>query len=211
MAKLLYIESSPRKGRSHTDAVARTFLDAYVAAHPDSTVDTWDLWSADEPLVEFDGPAITARYAARDPDYTHTSEEAEVWATIDRSVDRLRAADLYVLGVPMWNYGVPYKFKHLVDVVTQPGLTIIPARDGKPPEGLLTGRRAVVISARGGFYTPGEPRASDDMVVPYVTRWLNLIGVVEVTTITVDGQGLPSAPADEEKAKARAREVAAAL
>ena len=211
MVKVLYIESSPRRDRSHTDAVARAFLDAYLAVHPRSTVDSWDLWSSDEPLVEFDGPAITAKYAARDPDHVHTPEEAKVWATIARSVDRLRAADLYVLGVPMWNYGVPYKFKHLVDVVTQPGLTIIPARDGKPPEGLLAGRRAVVISARGGFYTPGGPRASDDMVIPYVTRWLNLIGVADVTTITVDGQGLPGAPADEARAKARAREVAAAL
>ncbi len=211
MAKLLYVESSPRQGRSHTAAVAHAFLDAYRAAHPDDQVDTWDLWSADEPLIEFDGAAITAKYAGRDPDYVHTPEEAEAWATIDRSVDRLRAADLYVLGVPMWNYGVPYKFKHLVDVVTQPGLTTIPARDGKPPVGLLTGRRAVVISARGGVYAPGGPRASDDMVIPYVTRWLNLIGVNDVTTITVDGQGLPDACADEERAKARAREVAAAL
>ena len=211
MAKLLYIEASPRKARSHTDAVARAFLNAYLAVHPGDLVDTWDLWSEDEPLIEFDGAAITAKYAVRDPGYVHTPEEAEAWATIDRSIGRLRAADLYVLGVPMWNYGVPYKFKHLVDVVTQPGLTTIPAKDGKPPVGLLTGRRAVVISARGGFYTAGGPRASDDMVIPYVTRWLNLIGVDDVTTITVDGQGLPDASINEEKAKVQAREVAAAL
>ena len=211
MAKLLYVESSPRGDRSHTAAVARAFLNAYQEAHPCDEVDTWDLWSLDAPLVEFDGAAITAKYAVRNPGYVHTPEEAEAWATIDRSIARLRAAELYVFGVPMWNYGVPYKFKHLVDVVTQPGLTIIPAKDGRPPVGLLTGRRAVVISARGGFYTPGGPRASDDMVIPYMTRWLNLIGVEDVTTITVDGQGLPGAPVDEEKAKARAREVAAAL
>ena len=211
MARLLYVESSPRGNRSHTAAVARAFLDAYQAAHPGDEVDTWDLWSTDAPLVEFDGPAITAKYAVRNPGYVHTPKEAEAWAMIDRSIDRLRAAELYVLGVPMWNYGVPYKFKHLVDVVTQPGLTTIPAKDGKPPVGLLTGRRAVVISARGGFYASGGPRASDDMVIPYVTRWLNLIGVDDVTTITVDGQGLPGAPADEETAKTRAREVAAAL
>ena len=211
MTKLLYVESSPRGAQSHTTAVVHAFLDAYLAAHPGNEVDTWDLWSRTEPLVEFDGAAITAKYAARDPGYVHTPEEAEAWATINKSIDRLRAAELYVLGVPMWNYGVPYKFKHLVDIVTQPGLTIIPAKDGKPPIGLLTGRRAVVISARGGFYTPGGSRASDDMVIPYVTRWLNLIGVDDVTTITVDGQGLPGAPAAEEKAKAQAREVAAAF
>ena len=211
MARVLYVESSPRKDRSHTDAVARVFLDAYLTAHPGDSVDHWDLWSTDDPLVEFDGAAITAKYAVRDPNYVHSPEEAEAWATIDRSIDRLRAADLYVLGVPMWNYGVPYKFKHLVDVVTQPGLTTIPAKDGKPPIGLLTGRRALVISARGGFYTAGGPRASDDMVIPYVTRWLNLIGVENVATITVDGQGLPDAIANEERAKERARDIAKAF
>ena len=211
MSKLLYIESSPRQGRSHTAAVAHVFLEAYRDAHPDSTVDTWDLWSKDEPLVEFDGAAITAKYAVRNPGYVHTPEEAQAWATIDRSIDRLRAADLYVLGVPMWNYGPPYKFKHLVDVVTQPGLTTIPARDGKPPVGLLTGRRAVVVSARGGFYTAGGPRAGDDMVIPYVTRWLRLIGVDDVHTLLVEGQGLPDARANEERAKESAKALAASL
>ena len=211
MSKLLYIESSPRQGRSHTAAVAHVFLDAYRVAHPDSTVDTWDLWSKDEPLVEFDGAAITAKYAVREPGYVHTPEEAQAWATIDRSIDRLRAADLYVLGVPMWNYGPPYKFKHLVDVVTQPGLTTIPARDGKPPVGLLTGRRAVVVSARGGFYTAGGPRAGDDMVIPYVIRWLRLIGVDDVHTLLVEGQGLPDASAHEEQAKTQAMALAASL
>ncbi len=211
MSKLLYIESSPRRARSHTVAVAHAFLDAYLTAHPDSTVDTWDLWSKDEPLVEFDGAAITAKYAVREPGYVHTPEGAQAWATIDRSIDRLRAADLYVLGVPMWNYGVPYKFKHLVDVVTQPGLTTIPARDGRPPVGLLTGRRAVVVSARGGFYTAGGPRAGDDMVIPYVTRWLRLIGVDDVHTLLVEGQGLPDARANEERAKESAKALAASL
>ena len=211
MARVLYIESSPRQGRSHTANVAHAFLDTYGATHPGDTVDTWDLWSAKERLVEFDGAAITAKYATREPGYVHTPEEAAAWATIDQSIDRLRAAELYVLGVPMWNYGVPYKFKHLVDVVTQPGLTTIPAKDGKPPIGLLTGRRAVVISARGGFYTAGGPRASDDMVIPYVTRWLNLIGVDDVTTILVEGQGVPGATAHEERAIAQARSVAAAF
>ena len=200
-------ESSPRKDRSHSVAVAHAFLDAYRAAHPADAVDTWDLWSPAERLMEFDGDAITAKYAARGPAVVHTPAEAEAWATITRSIDRLRSADRYLFGVPMWNYGVPYKFKHLVDIVTQPGLTFRP--DPKGPIGLLTGRRAVVISARGGVYAPGTPRAADDMELPYVNRWLNLIGVTDVTSILVEGTSLPDAAATRERAVAEARTVAA--
>ena len=56
MAKLLYIESSPRKERSHSIAVAHAFLDAYRSANPGDEVETWDLWAEGEQLPEFDGP-----------------------------------------------------------------------------------------------------------------------------------------------------------
>ena len=82
MAKLLHIESSPCKNRSQTDAVARAVLDAYLTLHPDDAVNAWDLRSADEPLVEFDGVAIAAKYAVCDPGSVHTSDEPETRAAI---------------------------------------------------------------------------------------------------------------------------------
>ena len=209
MSKLVYIESSPRKDRSHSIAVARAFLDAYRAGHPSDEVDTWDLWAAGERLPEFDGAAITAKYAARGPGFVHTPAEADAWATITRSADRLRAADVLVLAVPMWNYGIPYKLKHLIDVVTQPGLTFRPSPDG--PVGLMTRTRAVVVSARGGNYAAGTRFAERDMELPYLVRWLNLIGIADVTPITLEGANLGEAAAAEARAKgiAEAQRVAA--
>ena len=205
MAKLLYVESSPRKERSHSIAVAHAFLDAYRAAHPGDTVDTWDLWAPAEQLIEFDGYAITAKYAARGPDPKHSADEAGAWATITRSADRLRSADKLLLGVPMWNLGIPYKLKHLIDVVTQPGLTFRPTPD-KGPVGLLTHMKAAVISSRGGVYSGGAPFAHFDLELPYVMRWLNLVGITDVASILVEG----TVYGEEKAAEARAKAIAEA-
>ncbi len=212
MAKLLYVESSPRKGRSQSIAVAHAFLDAYRAAHPADAVDTWDLWSPAERLMEFDGHAITAKYAMRGPNPSHSPEEAQAWATITRSAERLRSADVLLLGVPMWNYGIPYKLKHLIDVVTQPGLTFRPD-PVKGPVGLLTHCRAVVISARGGVYAPGSPYADRDMELPYVLRWLGLIGITDVRSVVVEGTvfGEEKAAEARGRATAEAQAIAATL
>lgn len=209
MAKLLYIESSPRKERSHSIAVAHAFLDAYKAANPGDEVETWDLWAEGEQLPEFDGPAITARFAARDG-AMHTEPEAEAWRVVTRSADRLKSADKLVLSAPMWNFGVPYKLKHLIDVVTQPGLTF-----GRDPEkgyfGLTPAKSALVIIARSGSYAEGTPLAGMDMETPYLKLWLGWIGVTGVREIFVEpASHEPGADeAAREKAVGEARAMAA--
>ena len=81
MAKLLYIESSPRKERSHSIAVANEFVAAYRSAHPDGRPSTqWNLWAAAEQLPEFDGAAITAKYAMLGVGTPHSPPEADAWA-----------------------------------------------------------------------------------------------------------------------------------
>ena len=211
MPKLLYIESSPRKERSNTIAVARAFLDAYRAAHPDHEVETWDLWAEAEQLPEFDGAAITARYAAFGG-ATHEAPEAEAWATVRRTADRFKSADVLLLGVPMWNFGVPYKFKHLVDVVTQPGMTF-----GFDPAkgffGLTPAKTAVFVTARSGVYAEGSPLAAMNTETPYLRNWLGFLGVADVREILVEGtaHGPDATKAALEKATAQAREMGGTL
>ncbi len=210
MAKLLYIESSPRKERSHSIAVARAFIDAYRLAHPTGAVDTWDLWAPAEQLPEFDGAAITAKYAMATAT-AHTPAEAEAWTAIGRSAERLKSADLLLLSVPMWNFGVPYKLKHLIDVVTQPGLTF--GHDPvKGPFGLVPARAAVVVSARGASYAAGSPFAAMDREAPYLTGWLNWIGVADVRHVLVEPTRTEASAAEaRDKATAEARTLAASL
>ncbi len=212
MPKLLYIESSPRKERSHSIAVARSFVAAYQSAHPDVTVDTWDLWAAGEQLPEFDGAAITAKYAIIGG-AAHSPPEADAWAAINRSADRFKSADVLLLSVPLWNFGVPYKLKHLIDTVTQPGLTFAIDRAKGTVAGLVPARAAVVVSARGGAYGPGSPMAAMDMEAPYLQMWLKFVGVADVRHVYVEptSYGEPAATAAREKATAEARAIAAAV
>ena len=173
-------------------------------------VDTWDLWAAAEELPAFDRAAITAKYAMAGG-APHTPGEAQAWAAIGRSADRLKTADLLLLSVPMWNFGIPYKLKHLIDVVTQPGLTfgIDPA---KGPFGLVPAKAAVVVSARGASYEPGSPFAAMDMEVPYLTRWLNWVGVKDVRHVLVEPTRTEAGAADARgKAASEARALAASL
>ena len=201
MAKLLYIESSPRKERSHSIAVSRAFLDAYAKAHPGDTVETWDLWAKHEQLPEFDGAALTAKYATMFGQ-AHSTPEADAWAAIGISADRLKSADKLVISAPMWNFGVPYKLKHLVDVVTQPGLTFKfdPATGYT---GLLPAQKALIISARAGAWAPGTPMAPMDMEATYIERWMKFIGVADVKQIYVE----PTAAAPDQVAATRQKAI----
>ncbi|GAA0769743.1 NAD(P)H-dependent oxidoreductase [Ideonella azotifigens] len=202
MTTLLYIESSPRQQRSHSAAVARAFLDAYLTRHPEVELDTWDLWTPDLTLPEFDGAALSAKFAARSG-LPHTQEEAAAWAEVSRHAQRLQRAELLLLSVPLWNFGVPYRFKHWLDVVTQPGLTFRPDPQ-KGMEGLLKARKALVVSARGGIYAPGSPTAAWDFVTPYLRHWLGMLGVPEVTVVGIDGTSISEARTQSARAGAMA-------
>ena len=200
MATVLYVESSPRQQRSHSASVAHAFLDAWLRRHPGDTVDAWDLWSADSPLIEFDGDALTAKYAARLGNASFTDGERSAWAEVTTQCERLLRADTLVLSVPMWNFGVPYKFKHWVDVVTQPGLTFRPD-PVNGPRGLLNARKALLVSARGGVYAPGTPFEAFDLTTPFVRRWLGMLGVSDLAVLPIEGTGVSEAAAQASRAR----------
>lgn len=209
MPTLLHIEASPRQPRSHSSAVARAFIEAYCERHPDDTVDTWDLWSADSPLIEFDGDALTAKYAARLDAASHSPAEQAAWAEVTRQAERLLRADKLLFSVPMWNFGVPYRFKHWVDVVTQPGLTFR-TDPVKGPQGLLKAGKALLVSARGGVYAPGTPNEALDLGTPYIRRWLSMVGVQDLSVIGIDATGAPPGVVEKtrERGIAQARSLA---
>ena len=148
MPTLLHIESSPRKTRSASLDVARAYLEAYRDAHPDHSIDVLDLWSI--ALPEFDGDALDAKYA--DLSGTPLSEaQQQAWAGIRHVAQRLHDADTLLLSVPLWNFSIPYKLKHFIDVVSQ--RNILFSFDERGSAGLLKGKQAVVIYARGLDYS----------------------------------------------------------
>jgi FMN-dependent NADH-azoreductase len=182
MAKLLYIESSPRKERSASIAVANRFLDAYKKAHPGDLIETLDLWKTE--LPRFDGFALDAKYAILSGQ-AHSEEQRKAWDAVVKVIERFKAADKYLISLPMWNFGIPYVLKHYIDVLVQPGLTFsfTPAEGYK---GLVTGKPAAVVYARGGAYGAGTGAEGYDQQTKYVDQVLRFIGFSTIQTILVE-------------------------
>lgn len=181
MATLLYVESSPRKERSHSIKAANAFLDAYAASHPADTIDRLDLWAEDLPA--FDGAMIDAKYSIMHGSTPSASEQA-AWKTVEQIFARFNAADKYLFSVPMWNFGLPYRLKHYIDIITQPGL----AWSFSPESGysgLLQDKKAVAIYSSAGVYHEGSGAEAFDLQKPAFENWLAFIGITALERVIV--------------------------
>ncbi len=203
MAHVLYIEASPRKMRSASIEVAKLALAAWREADPDVIVDKLDVWSTE--LPNFDGVVMEAKYAGI-CGTPLTPEQESAWAAIRTLAERFHAADAIVLAVPLWNLNVPYKFKHLIDVVSQKDLLF--SFDERGLSGLLRGRVALLICARGHDYSANglTPAERYDFQRPYIEAWLRFIGVDQIRTVvvekTLDGPEIDRAARESAKVEA---------
>ncbi|MGR8949625.1 MAG: FMN-dependent NADH-azoreductase [Gammaproteobacteria bacterium] len=180
MSTLLYVESSPRKSRSHSIKVADAFLKSYAAANPGDTIDRIDLW--DLALPEFDGERINAKYAVMHGD-SPSGDEVAAWNEVQTLFDRFNAADKYLFSVPMWNFSIPYKLKHYIDVITQPGMAWSFSPDSGY-SGLVNGS-VVAIYSSAGVYHDGSGAEAFDLQKPYFENWLGFIGLTDVSRVIV--------------------------
>ncbi len=180
MSKLIHIEASPLKSRSHTIAVARSFLDAYRSVHPGDQIEHVDLWKME--LPPFDGDTIDAKFAVlRRNEFT--PEQLARWEAVCAVSRHFNSADKYVFAVPMWNFGIPYPLKHYIDVVTLPGENWTWSR-ANGYGALLAGKKALLIYSSANLHSEAGEHASD-FQKPYLRRWLRFIGVNDVREITV--------------------------
>ncbi|GAC1305012.1 MAG: NAD(P)H-dependent oxidoreductase [Vulcanimicrobiaceae bacterium] len=209
MATLLHIETSPRKERSSSSRIASAFIDAYAARNPHDTIDTMDVWSMR--LPEFDGDALEAKYAALGGVERSPQQDA-AWSEIAAIAGRVRSADKLLLSVPMWNFGIPYKFKHLIDAISQKDLLFTFTEAGFT--GLVSHAKATVVYARGIDYAPtttfATPAAEWDQQRPYVELWLRFIGVTDIASIVAERtlMGAESSEASIRQASDEARAIA---
>ena len=177
MTKLLFLNASPRGEAAASTQAAELFL---AALPQDVSVQRIDLFEAN--LPEFTAALASAKQKfAMGLDLS--DEESSQWATITRLVAQFVSADHYLLGVPMWNFSLPYKLKQYIDLITHPGLTF--TRDEQGMRGLASGN-ATVIYARGGDYTPKEGQPDPyDFQSPYLKAWLGLVGLGPVAEVLV--------------------------
>ncbi|MFK4763182.1 FMN-dependent NADH-azoreductase [Desulfobaculum sp. SPO524] len=183
MSSLLYIKASPRGERSHSLAVAEAFVEAYRDAHPGVSITEKNLFTDDMP--PFDGPTIQAKYNVlhgRD----HTLAEKAAWDAVVRIIDEFRGHDRYLFAVPMWNFAIPYPLKHYIDLLVQPGLTFGMTEEGGY-YGMLEGKKAAIMYARGGQYAPGTQAEAFNHQSPYLEMILGFMGITDVHPVAVEG------------------------
>jgi FMN-dependent NADH-azoreductase len=170
---LLHIVATPRDGDSHTLRISQAFLECLRAEQPDLRVETLNLFNADLPSVA--GDNIEAKYSlmfGQSIDRRH----AESWKDIERSIAQFKAADGYLVSVPMWNFSVPYVLKYYIDAIVQPGYLF--TYDAQyQPVGLCQGKRMVCITSRGADYSPGTPLHASDLQEPYLRAIFGFVGI----------------------------------
>jgi FMN-dependent NADH-azoreductase len=197
---LLHISASPRGGRSESIALAGSFLTGLTEAQPDVEVEHWDLWDGTLPAFGRDyASAKMAVFAGEQP----RGAQGEAWAAVRRAFARFAAADAYLLSVPMWNAGVPYVLKQLVDVVSQPGMVF----DFDPQTGytgLLTGRRAVVVYTSAVYGVGRGAAFGSDFQSTFLEDWLRWAGITDISTLEFR-PNLAVADADRRRAEAHRR------
>ncbi|VVE57663.1 FMN-dependent NADH-azoreductase [Pandoraea anhela] len=183
MPTLLHIESSPRKKRSASIEVATSYMDAWRNAGPDRHVEVLDLWAAE--LPQLDGDALEAKYADLEGASLNDAQK-RAWDVFRQISQRLHNADVLMFSVPMWNFSVPYKLKHFIDVVSHRGLLF--SYDERGLTGLLTGKKAVVVYAKGLRYATdaATPAGMPDFQQPFLDAWLRFIGVTDIESIVVE-------------------------
>lgn len=170
MTSLLRIDASARKSNS----ISRDLTDQVIAKLAPDTIITRDLT---QPIPQISETWMTANFTPADD---RTRAQKEELALSDSLIDEIMRADTLVIGVPIYNFGVPAALKAWIDHVARAGVTFRYTPDG--PQGLLKNKRAILVVASGGT----EANSTIDFATPYMRHVLSFIGIHDVVEVTAD-------------------------
>lgn len=178
MSHILHLDASARAADSHSRRMSQEFLDAWLTKHPQDTVTTRDIGHQNIPHVTEE--YINAMYTPAD---ALTADQKQTLALSDELIAELKAADILVFGIPMYNFGVPSVFKAYIDHVVRAGVTFNPATY----QGLLPGKKLFVVTARGGGgYSEGESRAAYNQQDGQIRTAFGIMGITDAEFIHVE-------------------------
>ncbi len=188
---ILQINSSARPQASHSSRLADAIAQRVALTNEAARLTVRDLGR--QPLGELDEPALQALFT---PVEQRTTEQAARVAIDDALIAEIQTADVLVLGVPMYNLGVPAQFKNWIDAIARARVTF--TYTDKGPVGLLTGKKVYVALTRGGQYR----NTPTDTQVPYLKTVLAFLGMTDVQFVYAEG--LAMGPQAEQDALASA-------
>jgi len=198
MKNILFIQTSPRGPRSHSQKVAQSVIDELKTIHPAANVVVRNLAQNPPPHV---GEAFVGALSIQ-PDERNPAQTAALKLS-DALIDELSAADIVVLAVPMHNFGPPSSLKAWIDHVVRVGRTVSYS-EKKGPEGALKGKRVILVLASGGVYSDGPARPLD-FQEPYLRAILGFIGLTDIEVVRVEGVAMSAIGPEKAVASAMAR------
>jgi len=178
---ILQVNSSARREGSYSTRLANRIVQRLRDADPEATLTVRDFNASPHPVL--DEAALGALFT---PANQRTPEQIARVALDDALIAEIQAADVVVLGVPMYNFGVPASLKNWIDAISRAGVTFRYTQDG--PEGLLKGKTVYVALTRGGRYknTPADTQ------MPYLRTVLNFLGLTDLHFVYAEGLAMGS-------------------
>jgi len=204
MANVLYINSSVRTAGSLSRQLSAEFIAKWQESHPGDTFVTRDL--ATNPVPHLNEQTLGAFFT---PAEARNAEQAFAVKLSDQLVDEVIAADVIVIGAPMYNFSVPSGLKAYIDQIARAGRTFKYTETG--PVGLLTNKKVYIVTASGGVYSEG-PAAGYDFLATYLRAVLGFLGITDISFIRAEGVALGEQALADTLAKSRSAigELAAA-
>jgi len=180
---ILHIDSSPLGDRSVSRKLTAKTVAELQAKHPGSTVIMRDFGA--NPLPHLSGTTLAAFYTPADKRDAALNEAVKL---SDQAVDEVIAADIIVIGTPMWNFGIPSSLKAWIDHIARAGRTFKYGATG--PESLLApGKKVIIVSSRGGVYSNGPMKAMDYQET-YLKAVFGFLGLHDVSFIRSEGAAM---------------------
>ncbi|RZJ83591.1 MAG: FMN-dependent NADH-azoreductase [Chryseobacterium sp.] len=183
MKKILHIISSPRGGASVSIQLANAVVSKIQETYPESIVKEKNL--AQHPFPHLEEVHLNAFFT---PAESRSAENLAAIQHSDEAIAELQEADIIVIGVPFYNFGVPSTLKAWVDHIARAGVTFQYTEQG--PQGLITGKKVYLAVASGGIYSDG-PMQAYDFATPYLKGVLGFLGMTDVTVFRAEGASIP--------------------
>ncbi len=194
MSRVLVLESSARRQDSASHQLIERIIADWQQRHPEDQIQRRDL--AVDAIPHLDSDLLAGWMKPADQ---QSAAERAAAARSDLLTEELKAADVLVIGAPMYNFGIPSTLKAWIDHVLRAGITFKYTETG--PVGLLKNTRAIVVSSRGGIYAGSEL----DHHEPFLRQVLGFVGIHQVDFVLAEGLNMGADAAEKGQAKALAR------
>jgi FMN-dependent NADH-azoreductase len=194
MATLLQINSSLFSADGQSSQLANAFVELWLADKPDTQVVFRDL--AVNPIPHLDAQRVAAFFSQPD---ARTADQLDYVAESDALINELKQANVIVIGLPMYNFGIPSTLKAYFDQIARAGVTFRYTENG--PEGLLSGKKVFIFATRGGQYAG----TALDTQTTYVRDFLQFLGLDDVEFVYAEGLNMGEQTREQALADAKQR------